>query len=102
MTTCNVCNTNKAQYNGIYGYLPCGECVDKQRQMIVKNRPTEFTTENIKDERKKYRKEIIQPFRDGQLSKEYIEQYGTKGIVAGESEIKNAQYTWAEDLYYKQ
>jgi hypothetical protein len=102
MTTCNVCDKNEAQQNGIYGYLPCVECVDKQRQLIVKNRPTEFTTDSIKEERKAYRKEIIQPFRDGQLSKEYVEQYGGKGIVAEEAEIKNAQNVWSEDLYYKQ
>ena len=35
----------------------------------------EFTTENIRSERQEYFKSLIQPFRGGELSKEYVEAY---------------------------
>ncbi|KKL10755.1 hypothetical protein LCGC14_2552680, partial [marine sediment metagenome] len=54
----------------------------------------EFTTENIKDERLEYRKDILQPWHNGVLSKEYVEEYGTTGIEATKKQVKNAKYTY--------
>ena len=54
----------------------------------------EFTSENIKDERKKFFKSITQPYREGQLSKEYLEAHGTKGINPTDEQIRKAKYTW--------
>lgn len=62
-----------------------------------------MTTKEIKESRVQYAKEIIQPFREGVVSKEYLEAYGDKGIKATKQEIKNAKYVWhgIEGNYYK-
>ena len=43
----------------------------------------EFTTDAIKTDRKKYKKELLQPFRQGQISKEYLDAYPkqAKGMI---------------------
>lgn len=54
-----------------------------------------------------YSKDIIQPHRKGELSKEWLES-GTnrveraKQMGFSEREIKNAKYVWSgDDTYYK-
>ena len=41
-----------------------------------------------------YRKDILQPFYDGVVSKEYLEEYGDSGIKVTEKQKKNARYTY--------
>jgi hypothetical protein len=51
--------------------------------------------EQIRKERTEYAKSTLQPRnRYGELSREYIESYGTKGIKASKEEIKTAKYIW--------
>jgi len=64
--------------------------------MDVPKKGAEFTTETIKESRREYKKDIYQPWRDGVLSREYLEEYGTSGIMAGEKEIKNSKYVWGD------
>lgn len=62
----------------------------------------EFTSDAIKEGRKKYFKSIIQKYRDGQLSKEFIDAYPerakamVKEGIHTEKEIKNAKNVWGD------
>lgn len=58
----------------------------------------EFAPQNLKESRKEYAKSQLQPYRDGQLSREFIDTYGTKRISATEKEIKNARPVWSDIL----
>ena len=63
----------------------------------------EWTTDSIKEQRKSHEKELLQPFRQGNLSKEYIKAYPNKangmikeGIVT-KKQVKNAKNVWHGD-----
>jgi len=58
----------------------------------------EFTSEEIKRERKQFAKDILQPFRSGELSSEYLKAFGTKGLQVTKEDIKKAVPT--TDSYY--
>ena len=62
----------------------------------------EFTTENIKEERKKYAPDMVQRFREGSLSREFVELYPDQargmvkeGIITKE-QVKKSKYVWKE------
>lgn len=55
-----------------------------------------MTTGEIKEQRSSYLADILQPRRDGVLSKEYLETFGSLGIQATPEEIKNAKYVWQD------
>ena len=57
---------------------------------------TEWVDETTKEQRKEYFNSTLQPYREGQLSKEYLEAHGTKGIKPTQSQIKNAKHTWKD------
>ena len=95
---CLVCQKNEAIRDPSYGIIPCGDCQAKQRTKISKQ--VEFTTSDIKEQRKIHADDIIQPFNKGHLSKEYVEKYGTKGIVVSEDEVKKAKDVWRDERYY--
>jgi len=99
---CPVCKKRPAFKSDYWGYLPCPSCRQKQSGYSQPHETVEVTTQEIKDSRVKYKNEIIQPYREGQLSKEYIKQYGTKGVKATKQEIKNAKNVWDENSYYKE
>jgi hypothetical protein len=50
----------------------------------------------IKEQRREYFGSILQPYREGELSREYVERYGTKGIKATPEQVKKAKYTWKD------
>ena len=62
----------------------------------------EFIPDRIKEDRQKYFKSMIQPFRDGELSKEYCEAYPQsvgKMIKEGhisEKEVSKAKPVWRD------
>lgn len=56
----------------------------------------EFIGEAAKEDRKKYFKSALQPYRSGVLSKEYIDAHGTKGIKATQKQIRNAKNVWSD------
>lgn len=88
---CPTCGKNEAQVHKTYGLIACQEC---QGVKTVK-RGVEFTTESIKNQRRAYFTDIVQPYSaDGILSKEWLESYGTTGIKATKKEIKNAKYIY--------
>lgn len=98
--TCSVCNTNQAIHSPIYGYLPCNECQQRQANGVRPN-PVELVPDYIKEDRVRFKKDIYQPFRGGELSKEYLEAHGTKGIKVSKEEVKRAKRVWPETSYYK-
>ena len=57
---------------------------------------TELVPEHIHDQRKEYFNSIVQPYRGNDLSKEYIDAHGTKGIKATEKEVRNAKNVWSD------
>ena len=90
---CPNCQKNKAIKHSVYGILPCKPC---QASHVTVKRGPEFTSDSIRGQRREYRKDIIQPYRDGVLSKEYIEEYGTQGIEPSKEAIKHARYTYKD------
>lgn len=65
----------------------------------------EFVPQSIRDGRKKYSKELLQPFRQGQVSKEYLDAYPTQregmikeGIIT-EHQANTAKNVWHNDIY---
>jgi len=61
-------------------------------------KPTEYewVPERIKEERKEYFNSIVQPYRHGELSREYIEANGTRGIKATPEEVRKSRYVWKD------
>lgn len=91
---CPNCNTRKAVKTKDFGYTFCKVC--RRKEKLNPKSGVEFTTDNIKNQRREYKKDIIQPFRDGVLSKEYLETYGTSGIKADKDQIKHSKYVWKD------
>jgi len=63
----------------------------------------EWTTDAIKEGRRKYRKELTQSFRGGELSKEYVDYYPeqAKGMVKSgvvtQKQVDKAKNVWGND-----
>lgn len=103
---CLVCSIRKARKVEPYGYLPCKVCTKRQRSILRPKTTVEITTDQIKEDRKIYENDIVQPFNDGHLSKEYVEAHPERvGQMLKEGnitvkEINEAKPVW--DLgYYK-
>jgi len=104
---CLLCNKHQAVKLAPYGFLPCKTCQRKQKKIGKSGQPVEMTSSTIKEERMKYQKDIIQSFREGQLSKEFVETYPEKvkqmvqeGHVSS-NEVKMAKNVWSDLSYYK-
>lgn len=93
---CPVCHKNKATIHPIYGVMACTSCKNKRSRNTLPSRQAEMVGESIKNERREYAKSIIQPWRSGVLSKEYLELYGTKNIKPTKKDLKNAKRVWSE------
>lgn len=85
---CLNCGKGKAQKIEPYGWLPCKSCIKRQKGFAA-GETIELTTDNIKEDRKKYSDDIMQRYRGDTANKKYIKKYGTKGFT--EEEIKNAK-----------
>ena len=92
---CPRCQKGKA-INSQYGWTPCKTCQNIEQTYSKPHLGFEFTTDNIRDQRLAYRRDILQPFHNGVLSKEYLEEYGTSGIKVSKNQIKNAKYTYKD------
>jgi len=91
---CDVCGKTDAQYRFIDNKWVCHNCGD------FKISATEFTSQEIKDNRVKYFNSIVQPYRNGKLSKEYVDAHGTKGIDATPEEVAKARDVWTDTPGY--
>ena len=102
MNKCPVCNTNKATKDKQLGILPCKSCQTRQSGFKKPNTQVEFTSEDIKEGRKEHFGSIVQKYRDGQLSKEFVDRYPeraramVKEKIHTEKEIKNAKNVWGD------
>ena len=56
----------------------------------------EFTTEKIKNQRKEYFKSMVQPERDGVLSKEFVELHPDKCKNIPPERLRKAQNVWSD------
>jgi len=99
---CPVCNVQEAIKDAQLGVLPCTICRDRQRFIKNPGHQIEFTSQEIREGRRKYGKSILQKYREGELSKEFIEAYPErakamvdKGIHTQE-EIKRAKPVWKD------
>lgn len=103
---CPSCNINPAVKDKYWGILSCQSCRDSQAE----GKPglnIEVTTEEIRTDRKIYKTDIRQPFRQGELSKEFVEEHPQtvnqmlkEGRITP-TEVKNARKVWLEDEYYE-
>ena len=91
---CPRCRKNKAIKDSHYGILPCLPCQQDEEHLIKPQLGHEFTTDSIRDERLEYRKDILQPWHNGVLSREFYEEYGTTGIEVTKKQVENARYTY--------
>lgn len=104
---CLNCQKRKAEFQPIVGYTYCKVCLNRQRKLPKLDETIELAPESMKEDRKKYQAEIVQPFRSGQLSKEYVKQNPgsiKKMIAEGNTtreEVKNAKNIWDHN-YYKE
>lgn len=107
MIKCLTCQKRKATKHPLYGYLSCNQCLKKQREFTKPNRPVELTTDEIKEARKIYEKDIVQPWNQGYLSKEYVHAQPErvaemlKEGTATVEDVNNAKPVWDDNNYYK-
>lgn len=93
---CPVCRVNNSTRNKVLGVLPCDDCLARRRKQTLPDKGlAEMVGDDIKRQRKDYGKSVVQPYNSrGELSKEYIDAHGTKGIKATPTEIKKAKNIW--------
>lgn len=72
---CNVCSENEAIIDKVYGVLPCEGCKARRGSLKSPDHLIEFTSDEIKTGRKEYKRDIYQPYRGTEPSKEFIESY---------------------------
>lgn len=92
---CLNCSIRPAIAHPTLGWLVCKPCQNKLHPLPKTQ--SELPGEQIKEQRKMFKKEMIQPWNRGELSKEYLDQYGSKGIKATQEEIRNAKNVWTGD-----
>jgi hypothetical protein len=96
---CGVCgdatwsNKKSGIRDGIYQDFYCDRC-----HTMSSFEQVEFVPDRIKQERIKHAKDIVQPWRSGELSKEYIDAHGTKGLNVTQDQVKNAKNVWKGDV----
>ena len=102
MKLCLVCNKNEAIVHPQYGILPCNDCKGKATNPGKIIKLYEFTPESVKQSRKEYAKDILQSSRDGILSKERLDAWGTRGLKVTKEQIDKAEYVWNDIKAYKE
>lgn len=99
---CPNCNTGKAIKSPQLGVLPCKGCQERHKSFTKPSRLIEFTSNEIKEGRKAHFKSIVQKYRGGELSKEFVDAYPeraeamVKEGVHTKKEIKNAKDVWGD------
>ena len=101
MPRCQVCNLNEAKIDPTFGVIPCEACQAKPHPSPDK--PIEFTSDSIKEQRKEYKDDIQQWHRQGRLNKRKVELVGKEAAKArgySDREIKEATFVYDDDNYY--
>lgn len=74
----------------------CPKC-KKTQTVTLSAQFVEMVPDTIKDDRKKYFKDIVQPYRSGEVSKEFIELYPKQSKqMFTPREISRAKYVWRD------
>ncbi len=73
---CLNCQINESTIHPQLGVLPCSECTNRHKGLKRSSKPVEFTTEEIKEERKAYKSDILQPEEDA-ITRFGVEKIGT-------------------------
>lgn len=101
-TKCPSCKreTDKFIYmSGLKIAGDCSECI-KRRGFKPMGRPHEFTTEKIREDRKKFKKDLYQPWREGEISKEFLDTYPDKAKeMVKEGIITKKQHDSAKEVW---
>jgi len=96
---CPQCCKEPALIDKVYGILPGKNCQESNAKVSRPKMGVEFTSDNVRSERKEYGKSILQPYIGGKLSKEYIEEYGTSALAnVSKRDIREAQYVYKDEL----
>jgi hypothetical protein len=105
---CLLCGKRESINIQPYGLMPCLDCQKRQRNLTKPKQAIEVTTSQIKEDRKIFKTDIVQPFRDSNLSKEFVEAYPDKvkqmvkeGHVT-EREVKESRPVWDLEYYKKE
>ena len=93
---CTRCGKGKAIRDSQLGILPCNKCQKEEESFNKPELGPEFSTDSIKEGRREYYKDAIQPFRDGIFSAEFYDEYGTTGVKVTKEQIKNRKYVWKD------
>lgn len=91
---CPVCKKRQAVSHSIFGFIPCDNCQQRRGALKGPDIPVEMVGDSIKQQRKEFADDIIQPYRSGELSKEYLNKYGTKNIKPTKEQVKKAKEVW--------
>src|SRR3990167_4671699 len=92
-TKCPNCLKRKAIIDEVLGVTFCKVCRQERDKPHYER---EWTSENIKESRREFKKDIIAPFRGGVFSDEYYQEYGTSGVKVTEEQIKNKRKVWKD------
>ena len=74
----------------------CKEIMRKKYKEVKLGGLPEFTTEKIKNQRKEYWKSMVQPEREGILSKEFVELHPEKCKNIPSERLKKAEYVFRD------
>lgn len=104
---CSNCQNEEARLHPLFGAIPGLACQKKRENQQSPKGYIEFTSEDIKQQRVDYAEDILQPYRSGEVSKKYIQKYGTKGIEVTEKEVKKAMdnpdvWSGESNSYYRE
>lgn len=104
---CPICYKEPATIDPLYGVMGGKKCMSRMKEISKPKIPVEMTSVEIKDDRKKYSTDILQSWRDSNLSKEYVKKYPERvklmvkeGNVT-QSEVNSAKNVWDDLHYYK-
>ena len=97
MSKCQNCQKNfsRGKYYPDTGWI-CEDCLGYKLKMY-----NDWVPQRIKDERQKYKKDLIQPYREGEFSKEFKEAYPSQtagmikeGVIT-KKQAKEAKNVWS-------
>jgi hypothetical protein len=90
---CPKCKRNPAPIHPQYGVMWCDDC-NKAKPPIRGHYP-EFVPDRIKHDRQKFAKDLLQPWRAGEPSREFINAYPEKAKkMFTNQELRRAKYVW--------
>jgi hypothetical protein len=102
---CPSCHSHPTDSDPRWGVMICIICKKRQEKLKKPSSLPEFTTEDIKNQRKEFAEDIMIDHYKGHLNKAWVEKWGegeAKKRGYSDKEIKEAQYTYdgSGEYYY--